>query len=65
MKRSVSSHTDVTSFAKIINLTPNTKLNNVGSFSQQDVVCMENDATSYIPDPPLLHRLNAVVAFRK
>jgi len=55
MKRSVSSHMDAINFAKIMNPTPNTKLNNVESFSQQVAVCMENDAISYIPNPPLLH----------
>jgi len=56
MKRSVSSHMDAINFAKIMNPTPNTKLNNVESFSQQVAVCMENDAISYIPNPPpVLH----------
>lgn len=65
MKRSVSSHTDAISFAKITNLTPNTKLNNAESFSQQDAVCMENDAILYILNLPLLHKFKAVVASRK
>jgi len=65
MKKSVSSRMDATNFAKIINPTQNIKLNNVESFSQQDAVCMENDAISYILNPPRLSRVIAMVASKK